>query len=52
MTKGFATETGHIWIHVHRCCLSGLSSVMPEGASILITDRVSLVGVNLGVVKC
>ena len=52
MIKGFATETGHIWIHIHRWYLSGLRSVMPEWVSILITDRVSLVGVNLGVVKC
>ena len=46
MTKGFATELAHMWIHVHRWFLSGPGNAMPEGTSILITASY-LVSVNL-----
>lgn len=36
MTKGLVTEKAHVWIHIHRQCLSGLHSTMPEGTSTLI----------------
>ena len=46
MTKGFATELVHMWIHVHRWFLSGPGNAMPEGTSILTTASY-LVSVNL-----
>ena len=36
MTKGLVTEKAHVWIHIHRQCLSGLHSTMPGGTSTLI----------------